>query len=243
MTADVVFLPKDLEPRHREGRVVVVFDVLRATTSMTAALACGVREIRVYGSIDAVRAVVREPGMLLCGEEKCLPPLGFDLGNSPGAFCAERHAGATLLMSTTNGTRAMLAARGAAAMFVGALVNARAVAKAVRETGLDSCTLLCAGTDGQIAMEDLLGAGAVLDHLIETGGCDIASDAAHVALQTFLACRGDLPAMLRKTRGGHNVEAAGLGTDIDFAARWNALDAVGVVDQGEPLIVRRQCVR
>src|SRR5215207_7063346 len=97
---DVVFLPKYLEPHHLEGRSVVLFDVLRATTTMAAALAAGVAEIRVFGSLaDASRAASAHVGArILCGEENCLPPAGFDLGNSPGAFNPDRHAGRTVYM-------------------------------------------------------------------------------------------------------------------------------------------------
>ena len=130
MKIDVVLLPRDLRPADLAGRSVVVFDVLRATTSMTAALAAGVSEIRVFGDLTAAKEAAGSFAgpRLLCGEDRCLPPPGFDLGNSPGAF-NRAHAGRPAFMSTTNGTRAILAARGAASIFVGALVNAGAVAR------------------------------------------------------------------------------------------------------------------
>src|SRR5438876_11749475 len=106
MDLRVVLLPRDLDPEHTSGRAVVVFDVLRATTSMAAALAAGVGEIRVFGDLDAARAAAGRAGAearLLCGEENCLPPQDFDLGNSPGAFTPGLHAGRTLYMCTTNG--------------------------------------------------------------------------------------------------------------------------------------------
>ena len=128
MNAKVILLPRDLRPEDLRGRSVVVFDVLRATTTMTAALAAGVREIRVFGDLESARraADAFHGSRLLCGESNCLPPPGFDLGNSPGAFNRETHAGRVAFMSTTNGTRAILAARGAHAIFTGALVNAAA---------------------------------------------------------------------------------------------------------------------
>src|SRR6267142_7233593 len=120
MRVDVVFLPSDLKPHHLEGRVVVVLDVLRATTTMTAALQAGIAEIFVYPDIESVRQAKKQmPAALACGEQNCLKPDGFDLGNSPGDF-GEQHNGKRLLMSTTNGTKAILAARGAARIFAGA---------------------------------------------------------------------------------------------------------------------------
>src|SRR4051812_31663822 len=115
MRADVVLLPRLLQPELLRERACVVFDVLRATTTMASALEAGIAEIHLFDSLDAARAAARaHPGpRLLCGEEKCLRPGDFDLGNSPGQFLDE-HRGVTLFMCTTNGTRALLAAREAA---------------------------------------------------------------------------------------------------------------------------------
>jgi 2-phosphosulfolactate phosphatase len=228
---DVVLLPGQLEPRHLRGRIVVVFDVLRATTTMAAALAAGVQEIRVFGSLDeAAKAARRHEGpRILCGEANCLPPAGFDLGNSPGAFTRERHAGLTAYMSTTNGTRAIVAAKGAAAIYAGALVNASAVARAVGERGAD-VTLLCAGTGGAVAMEDVLGAGAVVARLARLAATNLESDIPLLARRLYEGT-ADLRAALTQSRGGRNVVAAGLDADIEFAAAVDSLDVVGFVDQ------------
>lgn len=241
MNVDVVFLPSLLTPAHVRGRNVVVFDVLRATTSMTAALAAGVAEIRVYPTLAAAAtgAGPAGAGRLLCGEENCLAPAGFDLGNSPGAFTSANAAGRTMHLSTTNGTRAIVAARGAATIFSGALVNASFVARALAARAHD-VTLLCAGTGGAIALEDVLGAGAVLHALQKRGGAQLESDAALMALRLFRGARDDLRASLAQSRGGENVRAAGLDADIDFAARLDAIDVVGVIEEttAEPPVVK-----
>src|SRR3954470_1769538 len=98
MDAKVILLPRDLRPADLDGRAVVVFDVLRATTTMTAALAAGVREVRVFGDLAAARAAAAAfdgpaAERVLCGEENCLRPPGFDLGNSPGDFGPSACAG------------------------------------------------------------------------------------------------------------------------------------------------------
>ena len=239
MRVEVVLLPTDLRPEHLHGRSVVVFDVLRATTSMTAALAAGAQEIRIFAEIAAAasaRKLFAGSG-LLCGEEKALPPPGFDLGNSPAAFTAEQCTNRILFMSTTNGTGAILAARGAGAIFIGALVNASAVARVVAETAMP-VTLLCAGTHGKIALEDLLGCGAVLEALARARPLISESDAAVMATRLFAGARSDLPAVLRQSCGGQNVMRVGLSEDIDFAARLDAFDVVGRV-VGDPAVVVR----
>jgi 2-phosphosulfolactate phosphatase len=205
-------------------------DVLRATTTMAAAFAAGVREILVFPDIESVRRAKRQiPNALACGEQNCLKPDGFDLGNSPGDF-GPQHIGETLLMSTTNGTKAILAARGGAAIFTGALVNARAVAKKVQAFRRD-VTLLCAGTNGEVAMEDVIGAGAVTLFFGEIE----ATDTALLARQLVLASEKVLPQVLRTTAGGQNIIKAHLEKDIDFAAHMNIIMAVGEVKEGDPI--------
>jgi len=238
MNIDVVLLPRDLTPQDVEGRVAIVFDVLRATTSITAALAAGVKEIRIFGdtaSALAARKAFTGP-VLLCGEEKALPPLGFDLGNSPRQFSAAEHAGRTVLLSTTNGTRAILAASGAAGILIGSLVNASAVARAAVQMGRD-ITLLCAGTNGQVAAEDLIGCGGVLESIRQLSPAFDGSDNVLIARTLFHAARNDLTAALRQTHGGRNVIAVNLEPDIDFSAKLDSLNVVGHVS-GQPPIVR-----
>jgi 2-phosphosulfolactate phosphatase len=242
LQVSVVLVPGHLEPAHLDSRAVVVFDVLRATTSMTAALAAGVEEIRVFPDLEYARRAAQHHTAgprILCGEENCLPPPGFDLGNSPGAFNRQAHRGAVAYMSTTNGTRAIIAAAGAAVVFVGALVNAQAVASALLDTGLDA-TLLCAGTNGQVAMEDLLGAGAVLDAMARAESSRVrpSGDVAHVAQRLYRSARSDLRAALAESQGGRNVIAAGLPQDIDYAARLDSLDVVGFVAPEAPVVRR-----
>jgi 2-phosphosulfolactate phosphatase len=232
MNVEVALLPRDLDPVTLPSRAVVVFDVLRATTTMTAALAAGVREIRVFGDVAAVRAAAAGsaggPVPLLCGEEQCLAPVGFDLGNSPGGFGAT-HRGRTVFMSTTNGTRALIAARDAKLLLAGAVVNASAVARVLVGAGLD-VTLLCAGTNGRAAIEDVIGAGAVLAAVGRLTDVRPASDVARVALRLFEASAGDLRVALAQGDGGRNVIAAGLGEDVAFAAALDRFDVVGRVD-------------
>ncbi len=241
MIIDVAFLPRprprDLADGQLHGRAVVVFDVLRATTTMAAALVAGVCEIRIFESLEAARSAAERHGggWVLCGEEKCLKPAGFDIGNRPGEFNAT-HSGKTVFMCTTNGTRAIVAAAGSAMVVIGALVNARATARAVAASGLD-VMLLCAGTDGAVALEDVIGAGAVAEALLGAVAEVGLTDAAAVALAAYRQRRGDLAAALRESQGGKNLLRAGLAEDIAFAAREDVLDVVGWVREGPLRVV------
>ncbi len=121
MKIEVVLLPEHLSPGMLRGKTAVIFDVLRATSTMTAALAAGVREIRLFASVeDVLRAAPEgDPGRVRCGERRCLRPEGFELGNSPGGFDSS-HRGKIVYMATTNGTKAILAAREASVRIAGA---------------------------------------------------------------------------------------------------------------------------
>lgn len=229
MNTEVVLLPEDLSPHDLVDRAVVVFDVLRASTTITAALSAGVKEIRLFADVHLARqaAAKFDHEAILCGEVGCLPPDGFDLGNSPEGF-SQSHAGQVVFMGTTNGTRAVLAASKAKVVMIGAIVNAAAVAAELSTLGLD-VTMLCAGTNGQVAMEDVLGAGAVISELQSRSITALASDKARIARRLFEAVQTNLPRELRDTQGGQNVLSAGLETDIDYAARLNHLSVIGVV--------------
>jgi 2-phosphosulfolactate phosphatase len=239
MNIDVVFLPQDLHADQLKGKSVVVFDVLRATTTMAAALSSGVREIRVFGELDAAMAAARSSNVphLLCGERHAVKPPGFDLGNSPGVFDPSIHRGLTLFMSTTNGTRAIVAAAGAHTLFVAALVNAAAAADALAQTGHD-VTLLCAGTEGEASLEDVLGAGAMTEALGARSQINLQSDRARIARLLFHGQRHALLSALTSSRGGQNIIRANLTPDIAFCAKLDSLSVVGQVNGSPPIVTR-----
>lgn len=227
MKVSVLLHPSNLGGTDLNRRAAVVFDVLRATTTITAALAAGVNPIYVFDRLDDARQQAGPPGpdRILAGERKCIAPEGFDRGNSPRGFVSA-DSGKPMFLATTNGTRALAAVAAAPLVLVGALVNAAAVAEYLIRAGRD-VLLLCAGTDGAISMEDLLGAGAVLQELSRRGAVELEGDLPRIALRLFAAARSDLSAVLTDAQGGRNVIAAGLADDIAFAARLNSLPIVG----------------
>jgi 2-phosphosulfolactate phosphatase len=239
MNVDVVFLPHDLQSEDLAGKSVVVFDVLRATTTMAAALSSGVKEIRIFGDLESATVAAHASTVphLLCGERHAVKPVGFDLGNSPGVFDPSVHRGLTLFMATTNGTRAIVAAARGEVMFVASLVNASTAADALLRTGRD-VTLLCSGTEGEVSLEDVLGAGAVMSALDHRTQVTLRSDRARLAHLLFLGQRHDLLAALRSSRGGQNIIRAGLTPDIAFCSKLDSLNAVGVVAGENPIVTR-----
>jgi len=240
MRVDVVIIPGLLNPANLAGKTVVVFDVLRATTSIAAAMAVGVESIRIFSDIQSALAAAEAAGKtgekpLLAGEVSALRPPGFDLGNSPRQYNSS-HQGRRVFLATTNGTKAIVAASGAATVLTAALVNAGPTARFCRALGAD-VTLLCAGTEGQFSLEDFVGTGAVLSALRQTGEVQVGNDAALAAEAFFTARRDQLRQTLASGQGGRNVVRAQLEPDIDFAARLDALDVVCRVEDGQ--IIRR----
>lgn len=236
MDVEVVMIPAHLGGQSLAGKTVIVFDVLRATTTITSALAAGVRSVRVFAELAEAKsaAAACEPRPILCGEVNALPAPGVDLGNSPGQFTAA-HAGRDIFMATTNGTKAINTVRSASQMFVAGLVNARAAARVAAATGRP-IVLLGSGTNGQIAMEDVIGAGAAVEALLDYKYSP-ANDPARMARQLFLAAADHLPAVLSECQGGRNVIKAGLEPDIDFASRLDVFDIVAAVDTKD-LVIR-----
>lgn len=230
MNAKVVMLPELLDREEARRSAVVVFDVLRATTTMVYALQAGVEEIRFFGTTDEAREACRAfvGSKVLAGEQNCVAPAGFDMGNSPRECTVERCAGRVMFMSTTNGTKALLAARDAGALLVGALVNADATARQLLSTRRD-VLLVGAGTRGEPAREDLLGAGSVLSSMRARLPVELGNDAASMALDLFERDRGLLSQRLSETTGGRHVIEAGLSGDIALVARVSAIDLVASV--------------
>lgn len=233
-------LPALVEPGELAGAAVVVIDVLRATTTIVHALAAGARAVMPCLEVDeAQRLAARfSPGeAVLGGERQGLRIEGFDLGNSPQEYTPQAVGGRTVVFTTTNGTRALMACRQARRVLIGAFVNCRAVAAALAHE--PAVHLVCAGTRGQITREDVLLAGALAQRLTAGGGasCWELNDPARLALDAWRIVLPQthepqgLAGVLADTQGGRNLRAEGFAADIPVAA---ALDRFDLVPQLDP---------
>lgn len=231
MRLDVAFTPAELPRALVAGRTVVVVDVLRATTSIIHALVQGARRVVPVATVEEAVRKADELGrdsVLLCGERDCQLIRGFDLGNSPEEFTPERVAGRTLVMTTTNGTPALLASAGSAQCLVGALVNARAIAARIAAAGRDAL-VLCAGREGRFAYEDAYCAGVILRELRRLRPGVRTDDAGRAA--TRLVGRGSVEAELRRTAAARRLLELGLERDVAFCSQLHLHDAVPAFDE------------
>jgi 2-phosphosulfolactate phosphatase len=161
---DVFFGGQHVTPADVQGRVVLVIDVLRASTTVAVALANGARAVVPFDSSDEVIARAKQferEDVLLAGERKMHAIPGFDLGNSPREYTAEKVEGKTVLLTTTNGTVALAGIQGARDVVVASYVNYSAVSAMLRAAarGAADITIVCAGRDRQFALEDAACAG------------------------------------------------------------------------------------
>ena len=230
MLIDTVTLPSDLRPEHLAGRAVVVFDVLRATSVITTAVAHGAARVRVYEEVQEARdaAAAFDGPKLLAGERNSVKPDGFDYGNSPSDYTPDRVAGRTLFMTTTNGTHALGQARSADPLYVAAILNAGAMADHLATLGMDA-TLICSGTNRLFSVEDFIGAGAVADAVAKRVPDVRLLDATLAARSAYLGAAADLEAVFREGHGGHNIRRDGDPADIAHCAVLNCLSVVARV--------------
>jgi 2-phosphosulfolactate phosphatase len=233
----VHLLPELIPPGALEGGVAVVVDVLRATTMMVHALSAGCVAVIPCGEIDEARRVAASlPAgqALLAGEREGLPIAGFDLGNSPSSCTPEVCRGKTLVMTTTNGTRAILASLDAERVVIGAFPNFAATAQLVHADER-RIHVVCSGTDRSVSYEDSLLAGAFAQHFKDMGGTLMNDEAEIVAAlwakidDAIWFRNGDRPRepnpltrYLVRGRGGRRVTELGLVQDIADAAQLNS---------------------
>jgi len=233
---DVVIIPDGLAHFALEQSVVVVIDVLRATTSIAAALYSGARGVLPVMTVEEAVRVSENlhrngESALLCGEVGGLPPEGFDLGNSPREFVTEQVRNRRIVLKTTNGTVALVRSHTARRVIAGALVNLSAVVEFLHSR-LESDSparilCVCAGQDGEFGLEDFFAAGGILNGLqsISPSRFDLA-DSAVAALDYFQSHQDDPLAVLEQSRHGRALKGLGLGADLPVCAAYDRYPVV-----------------
>jgi 2-phosphosulfolactate phosphatase len=217
----VLFSPAEYEAMDAKdllGVTCVVFDVLRATSTMLEALGNGATGILPAREIaEALALRTRHPQALLAGERDGLRirahltgGIDFDLGNSPREFTQSRVEGHEIIMTTTNGTRALEACRKAKFVHIASFGNLTVLAQHLLSTGAASVCLVCAGTLENASFEDTLGAGALVDRLIkESGGRPPwpLDDSAQIAWDLYRSHQHRLSQAAQSARNGRRLLA------------------------------------
>ncbi len=233
MRIDVALTPAELDHAALRATTVLVVDVLRASTTIIAALANGCTAVVPVADPDqALREVAALPpgAALRAGERRGEPLAGFDLGNSPGEFTRERVGGRVIVLTTSNGTGALLAARPAAAVGVAALVNASAAAAWAVGQRRD-VTILCAGERGAVSLEDRVCAGLLVGRLTAGDPTAAPTAAARAAREAARAYGKDVARLAQDSPWARHLVARGRGADV---AACLALDTTTLVPVFRP---------
>jgi 2-phosphosulfolactate phosphatase len=221
---------EELDSVRVQGKVVIVLDILFATTTMVAVLANGAREVVPVLDESSARACASGiDGCVLAGELYAETLPGF-AHPAPLALIAHGVAGRTVVYSTTNGTVAMTEAAGAARVYCAALLNARRTVEHVLERHpRETVLLLCSGSGNNFNFEDFYGAGCFVAHFQERlgAGADL-SDAARAALALYRQAR--LPEALLQCRVGRMMASRGLAHEVEYACRIDSLDAIAALE-------------
>jgi 2-phosphosulfolactate phosphatase len=227
------------------GGVAVVIDVLRATTTIVHALAAGCAAVVPCLEVEEARkraTTLRAAGKVLLGGERggvALP--GFDLGNSPSEYTPSVCKGATVVLTTSNGTRALLRAAEAERVLVAGFVNYSAVCEQLRADARP-VHVICAGTEGEVSLEDTLLAGAFVDFLCEAGGEVRLNDAARLAWDAFENHGRVLGGALAVGAGGEKLRSLGYDADIADAAQVDRFAIAPELRRTDPPRVERGAV-
>lgn len=231
MTAErdvhVHLLPELVPAESLLGATAVVIDVLRATTTIVHALAAGCTDVRPCVELDEARKLadsMRAGKVLLGGERGGVALPDFDLGNSPREYVAARCKGVSLVLTTTNGAKALARAAAAERVLVAAFVNFSAVCEQVRQDARP-LHIVCAGIKGAPALEDTLLAGAFVDFLCEEMETNL-NDSARLAWDCYENHGQVLAGALEISHGGQHLRSLGFDDDVRAAAEVDKFNLV-----------------
>jgi 2-phosphosulfolactate phosphatase len=241
MQVDVALVPS--EARDWPGRVCVVIDELRASSTLTTLLDLGCPSVLLTRSLDEARRLGRERGALLAGERHGLTPRGFDFNNSPVELSRADVRQRPVVLCTSNGTRVLGAVRRMPVTLVGCLLNAGACADTALELalarGLD-VGIVCAGTLGRFALDDAFAAGEIVGRIVRRAAERSASLQLSDAALASIGLRSAYPdatTCLEASTAGQLCRRIGAEDDIAFCARTDAMETVPLLAVGSPLSV------
>ncbi|MFO8001961.1 MAG: 2-phosphosulfolactate phosphatase [Marinilabilia sp.] len=224
---EVCFSPALYDLYHNPEAVVVVVDILRATTAICAAFMNGARYIIPVGTLEEARDLKRE-GHLVAAERDGIVLDFADFGNSPFNFTPERVSRHDIVYSTTNGTNAIHKAAGAHAVAVGSYLNLSALTEWLRVLDRD-VVILCAAWKDKFSLEDSVFAGALSRELMLSGHFSTICDSVNASLDLWETARTDLNAYILKAAQKQRLARNGLDDVIDFCHTPDQTNVVPVL--------------
>lgn len=242
MKIDCYFTPDPVDELALRERTVVAIDVLRASTTIITALGNGAREVIPAPTVESAMKIAGNLGSaqtLLGGERNGKIIAGFNLGNSPAEYTAPRVQGKSIIFTSTNGSQAMVKARYAAELMIGAFANMSAVTSLVRQRPR-GFVVLCSGRNGGFSLEDTVCAGMLIGRVLETEDTSL-SDSAVAAVTLHRRFGRSILRMMQNSDHGRFLEEIGFGADIRYCAAVDSVPVVPLLD-GNVIRLRREPV-
>lgn len=235
---DLYFTPTEVAETELTEKLVIVIDVLRASTTTAVALANGAREIIPVASIDAAGELKQKLGkehVLLCGERDGQKIEGFDLGNSPAEYEPKTVKDKALIFCSTNGSKAMLKGGQGSPCLIGGLVNLSEILRFALREGKD-ISIICSGQGGKFSFEDAVTGGKYIAELEKKAGRELEkNDGAKASLSLYRREEADLYSALRNSHHGRFLVSLGFESDIREASRLDSIPVVPLMAGGRIL--------
>ncbi len=236
---EVCFSPYLFSLYKEEFDIIVVIDVLRATSAICAAFQNGVKELIPVSTIEEARDYQKK-GFLVGAERKGQIVDGFDFGNSPYSYMIPEVKNQTVVLSTTNGTKSINIAKEAGQVVIGALSNLDALNEwLVLQNKNVLC--LCSGWQNKFNLEDTICAGAILDHMLATGNYHSEEDSSIAAKYLFLSAKDNILGYLKASSHRRRLKNLNLNEDIKFCLTPNTAPVIPVL-KGDRLIAVKSTV-
>tara|TARA_B100000927_G_scaffold86281_1_gene69503 strand:- start:12 stop:728 length:717 start_codon:yes stop_codon:yes gene_type:complete len=221
---EVCFTP-NLFPLHIEDfQVVVVIDVLRATSAICTAFHHGVKKIIPVSKLEEA-IEYKEKGYIVAAERKGKIVPGFDYGNSPFTYMNQNLKNKTLVLTTTNGTRAINTAKNVESLIIGSIINLNAVCNHLIELK-KNVLLLCSGWQNKFCLEDTICAGAITDQLLKSGDFLIENDSSIASKYLFLSAKDNYFGYLKASSHRKRLKKLNLNQDIKYCLTPNQTNVV-----------------
>jgi 2-phosphosulfolactate phosphatase len=232
LTVDVCLSPHLYPVYHRDDSIVVIIDILRATSAMCTAFEHGVEKMIPVASVEEAEEYKKQ-GFLVGAERNGIALEGFDFGNSPYSYMTDAIKGQTIVISTTNGTQAIEAARNAYKVVIGAFTNISALCEWLQFQNRN-VLLLCSGWKNRFNLEDSVFAGAVTENLVASGMYRT-GDAALAVSGLYTLAKKNPYKFLHNSSHAERLAAMGLKEDIKYCMQVDLTKAIPILD-GKHLI-------
>ncbi|MEG1871090.1 MAG: 2-phosphosulfolactate phosphatase family protein [Peptostreptococcaceae bacterium] len=237
MNIDVIISAADIKSEKLKNRIVVVIDVLRATTVMITALSNGCNKVIPVKEIEEAQEIAgRDKNHYLLGGERVGIKIdGFDFSNSPLDYINEAVKGKTLVMTTTNGTKAIKNSEDAERIFIGALINGRAVAKKLVELNED-VTFINAGTNGEFSMDDFITSGYIINSVNDMSSKPCTLTDIAITSQYIYINNTDIISFVENAIHYNRLKDLGYDKDLEYCLTKDIVDIVPEYKDGKILV-------